>query len=568
MRIARAVPALRARPGADREVMTSIVRRARDRGHRLHVVTVAALVRAPPRSSRSGRRPGSGRPPRGRRRGAASPGVHPFPTDKTNIPARALAFGGFTALTAPTGAADPQPARRGARHVAAAHARPGRLGGGAGPRRAVRVQHPGRLPRRRGRGRARSTTRRVIAAARGSSGPPTGAPTPSPSCPTTCATTWRPSSPAPAPTPARSGSSRTSSTPTGSARARRTTPTAASTASTGKTGRDVRRQPRLLPVGRAAARRGPRPASTTRGRVRGQRRRSARPGLERRAAGLDNVRFVDLQPATGCRGPGRRRRPRRAARARAWPAPASPRSCTRSSPPAAPSWPASTRAPRWPAPSSGPAPAWRAAGRRRRASPRRSTGCSRTPTRPAVGPGRPGLRRGLGLTGRGGRRRTRPFHRAGGDRSRRGPARPDHGAGAGPGRIEPGGQPMGKASSAKKVARAARAGGRRHRPASRNSASRSPSPPSSSSACCSSPSPARATRPPRTRRTAPKRGEHWHAAYGIFICDRFVTNVADKGQDDPLGIHTHEDGLVHIHPFSNAAAGKQATWASSSTRSG
>ena len=58
----------------------------------------------------------------------------------------------------------------------------------------------------------------------------------------------------------------------------------------------------------------------------------------------------------------------------------------------------------------------------------------------------------------------------------------------------------------------------------------------------------------------PKVGEHWHAAYGIYICDHFVTNVSDRSPD-VLGIHTHDDGLVHIHPFTNGAAGKQATFA-------
>lgn len=57
----------------------------------------------------------------------------------------------------------------------------------------------------------------------------------------------------------------------------------------------------------------------------------------------------------------------------------------------------------------------------------------------------------------------------------------------------------------------------------------------------------------------PKVGEHWHAAMGTFICDRFVTDVADRTPEDPLGIHTHQDGLAHVHPFQAAGAGKQAT---------
>jgi putative colanic acid biosynthesis glycosyltransferase WcaI len=76
------------------EVMTSIVHELAARGHRLHVVTSlpwyrhhriehgwhGKLVRT--ESTEWGR----------------ITRVHPFPTDKTNIPARALAFGGFTVL--------------------------------------------------------------------------------------------------------------------------------------------------------------------------------------------------------------------------------------------------------------------------------------------------------------------------------------------------------------------------------------------------------------------------------------------------------------------------------------
>ncbi len=57
---------------------------------------------------------------------------------------------------------------------------------------------------------------------------------------------------------------------------------------------------------------------------------------------------------------------------------------------------------------------------------------------------------------------------------------------------------------------------------------------------------------------SPALGEHWHAAYGIYVCDRWVQNVPDRGPDT-LGIHTHEDGLIHIHPFLAGAAGRSAT---------
>jgi hypothetical protein len=51
--------------------------------------------------------------------------------------------------------------------------------------------------------------------------------------------------------------------------------------------------------------------------------------------------------------------------------------------------------------------------------------------------------------------------------------------------------------------------------------------------------------------------DHWHAAIGFDICGTFAPNVPDNGQD-PLGIHTHGDGIVHVHPFSSTSAGKNA----------
>jgi hypothetical protein len=67
---------------------------------------------------------------------------------------------------------------------------------------------------------------------------------------------------------------------------------------------------------------------------------------------------------------------------------------------------------------------------------------------------------------------------------------------------------------------------------------------------------------------------HIHAAYGIYDC------TADKGSEwlpplsgvlnelnadreyiadpDPKGIHAHDDGLIHVHPFSKNATGRRA----------
>ncbi|MGN6693324.1 MAG: hypothetical protein ACTHN0_04035 [Aquihabitans sp.] len=52
--------------------------------------------------------------------------------------------------------------------------------------------------------------------------------------------------------------------------------------------------------------------------------------------------------------------------------------------------------------------------------------------------------------------------------------------------------------------------------------------------------------------------DHWHAAFAIEVCGTELDPLQD-GPADVQGIHTHGDGLVHIHPFTRAAAGKRAT---------
>jgi hypothetical protein len=119
---------------------------------------------------------------------------------------------------------------------------------------------------------------------------------------------------------------------------------------------------------------------------------------------------------------------------------------------------------------------------------------------------------------------------------------------------------MGKASSAKKVARAARTGGGRTRRGTTSMVW-----------------PAlmalvvvlgtagivysRDQRQPDTTRplaaSAGRAGDHWHSAIGFYICGSFVPDLPDG--EDPLGIHGHGDNVVHIHPFGATAAGKRAT---------
>ena len=53
-------------------------------------------------------------------------------------------------------------------------------------------------------------------------------------------------------------------------------------------------------------------------------------------------------------------------------------------------------------------------------------------------------------------------------------------------------------------------------------------------------------------------GDHWHAAYGIYICDQYLPNMSVGVSPDPGGIHTHQDGVIHIHPFQTATTGRNA----------
>ncbi len=121
---------------------------------------------------------------------------------------------------------------------------------------------------------------------------------------------------------------------------------------------------------------------------------------------------------------------------------------------------------------------------------------------------------------------------------------------------------MGKASSSKKVAKAARTGGGRTRRGStswlfptvmavvvvlgtllvvlsRNDLAEADD------------------TPPRASEPGKRAGDHWHAALGFYVCGKFQPNIADE--TDPRGIHTHDDGVVHIHPFTPRSGGRNAT---------
>ena len=53
--------------------------------------------------------------------------------------------------------------------------------------------------------------------------------------------------------------------------------------------------------------------------------------------------------------------------------------------------------------------------------------------------------------------------------------------------------------------------------------------------------------------------DHWHAAYSVYVCDSPLPDLPEFTAPQNGGNHTHGDGLFHIHPFSPARAGENAT---------
>lgn len=115
---------------------------------------------------------------------------------------------------------------------------------------------------------------------------------------------------------------------------------------------------------------------------------------------------------------------------------------------------------------------------------------------------------------------------------------------------------MGKASSSKKVARAARAGGRSSRNRQRNLLF-----PGAIAAIVVAGTGLiyYAANERKTATDVPPVAfeDHWHAAFGVYVCDAFLPPLPQTAED-PEGIHTHADGVIHIHPFVDAAAGANA----------
>jgi hypothetical protein len=110
---------------------------------------------------------------------------------------------------------------------------------------------------------------------------------------------------------------------------------------------------------------------------------------------------------------------------------------------------------------------------------------------------------------------------------------------------------MGRASSNKKVSRAARTAGRPG--ASRNVVW----PAAVAAVVLLGVALVMVSRPERGEALPPRIGDHWHAAYGINVCGEWLPPLQDR-EADTTGIHTHGDGLIHMHPFSTRYTGEGA----------
>ena len=118
---------------------------------------------------------------------------------------------------------------------------------------------------------------------------------------------------------------------------------------------------------------------------------------------------------------------------------------------------------------------------------------------------------------------------------------------------------MGKTSSNKKVARAAKAGGGR----ARSAGERNVLFPAALAVVVILGTLLVVYAREERSATALKRPlaneDHWHAAHGFYVCDEFLPDLPEYHPPQNRGVHGHGDGLVHIHPFSTARSGENAT---------
>lgn len=74
---------------------------------------------------------------------------------------------------------------------------------------------------------------------------------------------------------------------------------------------------------------------------------------------------------------------------------------------------------------------------------------------------------------------------------------------------------------------------------------------------------------PAADATPPQINDHWHMAYGFYLCDSWYTFQGALEERDSSGnlanrkyirtsIHSHDDGVIHWHPYTTVATGKRA----------
>jgi hypothetical protein len=75
---------------------------------------------------------------------------------------------------------------------------------------------------------------------------------------------------------------------------------------------------------------------------------------------------------------------------------------------------------------------------------------------------------------------------------------------------------------------------------------------------------------PAADSTPPTVNDHWHAAYGFYLCDtwyQLAGNLEEQNAQGSFvntkflqsGIHSHDDGVMHWHPYTSKAVGRNAT---------
>lgn len=72
------------------------------------------------------------------------------------------------------------------------------------------------------------------------------------------------------------------------------------------------------------------------------------------------------------------------------------------------------------------------------------------------------------------------------------------------------------------------------------------------------------------RNVPPTINDHWHASYGFYACDSWLPDLQGAKEDldtagqlfntefRRTGIHSHDDGVIHWHPYTSAATGRNA----------